>query len=121
MECQLLQKNPKHKQMFVQHNRNFMTACKKQNLVNLDNTKRAKICRIPTDEKAIQETASAAAKILSDGQVIAVPTDTVYGLAALVQNSAAVQQLYHIKGTFQRLKLILMDFLKILSVFLNFD
>lgn len=38
------------------------------------------------------------AKFLLEGQVVALPTDTVYGLAALVQNRKAVQQLYTIKG-----------------------
>jgi len=33
----------------------------------------------------------------SDG-VIAVPTDTVYGLATLAQSSSAIKQLYEIKG-----------------------
>jgi tRNA A37 threonylcarbamoyladenosine synthetase subunit TsaC/SUA5/YrdC len=42
--------------------------------------------------------ATLAAKFLSEGTVIAVPTDTVYGIAALVQNKKAVQKLYDIKG-----------------------
>jgi tRNA A37 threonylcarbamoyladenosine synthetase subunit TsaC/SUA5/YrdC len=29
---------------------------------------------------------------------VAVPTDTIYGLAALVQDKAAVERLYDIKG-----------------------
>jgi len=44
---------------------------------------------------------SAAAKIAADalaiGEVIAVPTDTIYGIAALVQNEDAVEKLYTIK------------------------
>ncbi|MBM3334358.1 threonylcarbamoyl-AMP synthase [Candidatus Sumerlaeota bacterium] len=36
--------------------------------------------------------------ILLDGGVVALPTDTVYGLAAVATNSAAVQRLYQIKG-----------------------
>lgn len=39
-----------------------------------------------------------AAKILSSGQVIATPTDTIYGLAALANNSEAVRKIYEIKG-----------------------
>ena len=35
---------------------------------------------------------------LNSGHVIATPTDTIYGLAALVQNREAVQRLYEIKG-----------------------
>jgi tRNA threonylcarbamoyl adenosine modification protein (Sua5/YciO/YrdC/YwlC family) len=39
-----------------------------------------------------------AAEILKSGGVIATPTDTIYGLAALAQNAAAVRKLYAIKG-----------------------
>ena len=38
-----------------------------------------------------------AAEILKSGGVIAVPTDTIYGIAALVQSAAAVKKLYDIK------------------------
>ena len=41
--------------------------------------------------------AKRAADILKSGGVIAVPTDTIYGLAALVQNAGAVKKLYDIK------------------------
>ena len=41
--------------------------------------------------------ASIAADTLASGAVIAVPTDTIYGLACLVQHSAAVERLYSIK------------------------
>jgi hypothetical protein len=41
-----------------------------------------------------------AEKFLAEGQVIALPTDTVYGIAALVQNKDAVKKLYDIKGYF---------------------
>ena len=41
--------------------------------------------------------ASLAAESLASGAVIAVPTDTIYGLACLVQHSAAVERLYTIK------------------------
>ncbi|XP_061632814.1 yrdC domain-containing protein, mitochondrial isoform X2 [Phyllopteryx taeniolatus] len=37
-------------------------------------------------------------KALQDGHVVAVPTDTIYGLACLAQNSGAVRKLYDIKG-----------------------
>lgn len=36
--------------------------------------------------------------ILKKGGVIAVPTDTIYGLAALVSNEQAVHRIYEIKG-----------------------
>ncbi|XP_076136614.1 threonylcarbamoyl-AMP synthase [Alosa pseudoharengus] len=35
---------------------------------------------------------------LKDGEVVAVPTDTLYGLACLAQNSEAVKKVYNIKG-----------------------
>lgn len=38
-----------------------------------------------------------ASKILKDGLVIATPTDTIYGIAALVQNNDSVERLYQIK------------------------
>jgi tRNA threonylcarbamoyl adenosine modification protein (Sua5/YciO/YrdC/YwlC family) len=39
-----------------------------------------------------------AARLISEGKVIALPTDTVYGLAAAAQNTQAIRQLYKIKG-----------------------
>jgi len=42
--------------------------------------------------------AKAAAEALVGGGIVAVPTDTIYGIAALVQNKPAVEQLYNIKG-----------------------
>jgi L-threonylcarbamoyladenylate synthase len=39
-----------------------------------------------------------AARALSDGQVIAIPTDTVYGLAAAIDRPDAIERLYAIKG-----------------------
>ena len=39
-----------------------------------------------------------AAQLILEGKVIALPTDTVYGLAAVAQNTQAVEQLYKIKG-----------------------
>lgn len=41
---------------------------------------------------------SLAVKLLNDGCIIALPTDTVYGLAADAQNSNAINKLYNIKG-----------------------
>ena len=40
---------------------------------------------------------SLAAESLATGAVIAVPTDTIYGLACLVQHTTAVERLYTIK------------------------
>lgn len=39
-----------------------------------------------------------AARALRDGQVIAIPTDTVYGLAAAIDRPDAIERLYIIKG-----------------------
>jgi L-threonylcarbamoyladenylate synthase len=39
-----------------------------------------------------------AAELLRAGEVVALPTETVYGLAANAQNAQAVQQLFKIKG-----------------------
>nr|XP_006631445.2 PREDICTED: yrdC domain-containing protein, mitochondrial [Lepisosteus oculatus] len=36
--------------------------------------------------------------VLQAGQVVAVPTDTIYGLACLAQNSDAIKRVYDIKG-----------------------
>ncbi len=41
---------------------------------------------------------SAAASLLSQGQIVAVPTETVYGLAADASNAAAVAAIYAAKG-----------------------
>jgi len=41
---------------------------------------------------------SIAAGILRDSGIIAVPTDTIYGVAGLAQNSTAIGRLYGVKG-----------------------
>lgn len=41
-------------------------------------------------------------KALREGHVVAVPTDTIYGLACLAQNSDAVKKVYDIKGRNQQ-------------------
>ena len=46
----------------------------------------------------LRTAAQLAAGILDKGGVIATPTDTIYGLAANVQNKEAVRALYNIKG-----------------------
>lgn len=50
------------------------------------------------DERAIQ----AAARLVRQGEVVGVPTDTVYGLAADPYNLAAVARIYRIKGRPER-------------------
>jgi len=44
------------------------------------------------------ETISKAAKFLQNGEVVAIPTETVYGLAANAFNDAAVAQIFQIKN-----------------------
>uniref|UniRef100_A0A8C7DAW3 Threonylcarbamoyl-AMP synthase n=1 Tax=Oncorhynchus kisutch TaxID=8019 RepID=A0A8C7DAW3_ONCKI len=44
------------------------------------------------------EVLNSTVKALKDGQVVAVPTDTIYGLACLAQNSNAIKKVYDIKG-----------------------
>jgi len=41
---------------------------------------------------------STACNILSGNGIIAVPTDTIYGVAGLAQSSAAIGRLYGVKG-----------------------
>lgn len=38
-----------------------------------------------------------AAESLLDGNIIAVPTDTIYGVAGLAQNSEAIKRIYNVK------------------------
>ncbi|XP_078279099.1 threonylcarbamoyl-AMP synthase [Rhinoraja longicauda] len=44
--------------------------------------------------EVLRETVNA----LQRGRVVAVPTDTIYGIACLAQNSEAIQRIYEIKG-----------------------
>ncbi|XP_010729920.2 threonylcarbamoyl-AMP synthase isoform X1 [Larimichthys crocea] len=44
------------------------------------------------------EILSCTVKALKEGAVVAVPTDTIYGLACLAQNSEAIKKTYDIKG-----------------------
>ena len=48
----------------------------------------------------IRKPAIQAANYLTKGGVIATPTDTIYGLAAIANNSEAVKRIYEIKGEF---------------------
>ncbi|XP_032415047.1 threonylcarbamoyl-AMP synthase [Xiphophorus hellerii] len=43
------------------------------------------------------EILSCTVKALKDGHIVAVPTDTIYGLACLAQNSEAVKKIYEVK------------------------
>lgn len=44
------------------------------------------------------EILSCTARALKEGHVVGVPTDTIYGLACLAQNSEAVRKTYGVKG-----------------------
>ncbi|XP_041798900.1 yrdC domain-containing protein, mitochondrial [Chelmon rostratus] len=44
------------------------------------------------------EILSCTVKALKEGDVVAVPTDTIYGLACLAQNSGAIRKTYDMKG-----------------------
>lgn len=55
-----------------------------------------KILTIRTEEEKLKAL-KAAAEVLAMGGVAAIPTDTVYGFAACVQNEAAIAKLYQIK------------------------
>jgi len=47
---------------------------------------------------SLERVASLAAERLEAGGLVALPTDTVYGLACLVQHGEAVDRLYEVKG-----------------------
>lgn len=49
------------------------------------------------DVLAVESILNSAVKSLKNGQVIALPTDTIYGVAALAQSTEAVNKLYEIK------------------------
>lgn len=49
-------------------------------------------------KKYEQQAVSLAVKLINDGSVVALPTDTVYGLATDAQNPSAIDKLYNIKG-----------------------
>lgn len=49
---------------------------------------------LPADDKSI----SYAAELLNKGQTVAIPTETVYGLAAIALNEAAVSRVFKAKG-----------------------
>ncbi len=49
-------------------------------------------------DKALQDQVKAAVRILKSGGVVAIPTDTLYGLAADALNENAVKRIFSIKG-----------------------
>jgi len=52
-------------------------------------------CHCTVDWSSLVSTASS---FLHDNGIIALPTDTIYGVACLAQNSAAIGRLYEVKG-----------------------
>ncbi|KAH3738009.1 hypothetical protein DPMN_044612 [Dreissena polymorpha] len=48
-------------------------------------------------EKVVSDQVDQAVSSLLRGNIIAVPTDTIYGIAGLVQNSEAIKRMYNIK------------------------
>jgi len=53
---------------------------------------------IKINDENRDSTVEKAARLLKDGKVVAIPTETVYGLAASALNIAAVDEIYDVKG-----------------------
>ncbi|XP_048681760.2 threonylcarbamoyl-AMP synthase [Caretta caretta] len=51
-----------------------------------------------SDPQGWRETLQATATVLREGGLVALPTDTVYGVACLAQSSPAIQKIYNLKG-----------------------
>ncbi|XP_072178632.1 threonylcarbamoyl-AMP synthase-like [Diadema setosum] len=60
--------------------------------------KMANVIQLGNNPDCLAGAVALAANSLLSGNVISVPTDTIYGVAALAQNTAAVEKLYEIKG-----------------------
>ena len=58
---------------------------------------------LPVNEESI----ALAAKLLQQGELVALPTETVYGIAADARNGAAVEKIFKAKGRPQDNPLIL--------------
>ncbi len=58
---------------------------------------RAELVRWPQDEAGRRELISRAAALIKAGEVVAFPTDTVYGIGADTWNPAAIARLYAVK------------------------
>ena len=48
--------------------------------------------------EALHDQVDAAVRILRGGGVVAIPTDTLYGLAACAPDEAAIERVFHLKG-----------------------
>lgn len=57
-----------------------------------------RIIKLAANGYSVEEIAHAAVNMLQAGKIIALPTDTIYGIAALAQHVSAVQNIYKIKG-----------------------
>lgn len=70
----------------------------KQHLISAKHT----LERLPADHKLWLcsgfRSIGVAAELLKNGKIVAVPTDTIYGLACLAQNDKAIERIYEIKG-----------------------
>ncbi|XP_053310539.1 threonylcarbamoyl-AMP synthase [Spea bombifrons] len=51
-----------------------------------------------TEVKSWKDVLNTSVGVLKQGGVIAVPTDTIYGIACLAQNSQAMESIYNLKG-----------------------
>ena len=49
-------------------------------------------------QRLTRDDADKAAEILRGGGIVAIPTDTVYGLAAVPELEKAVERIYRVKG-----------------------
>ena len=57
----------------------------------------AKVLKVDSDHPG-KEIIEEAAKIIKDGRLVALPTETVYGLGADALNEKAVRKIFEIKG-----------------------
>ena len=76
--------------LFAVRNLNFMTS------MNGIAAVAPKILNLTPSQ--LQQQAKITADILRSGEVVATPTDTIYGLAALANTTKAVRKIYDIKG-----------------------
>ncbi|XP_052810589.1 threonylcarbamoyl-AMP synthase-like [Mya arenaria] len=67
-------------------------------LSEMQNPSKPTILNLPVTQKVDPAQVKVAAESLLNGNIIAVPTDTIYGVAGLVQNSEAIRKIYNIKN-----------------------
>ena len=53
---------------------------------------------LKTNDQNLREVAEAAGELLRNGNVVAIPTETVYGLAAQIFDDNAVRRIFEVKG-----------------------